>query len=86
MKTTKGKSGPAKPRQGMERVIKIYYVDGRKTIGQFNAHSFKDALKIYYERNWQAQGWDMKIVGNTMQVFKGENVRSFRALELYQEP
>lgn len=84
MKTTKGKTRPAEPRGS--RVIRIYGLDSRKMFAQFEAKSLKDALTEYYERNWEAKGWDHKIVGNTLQVFKGENVRNYRALELYQTP
>ena len=56
----------------------------RGVIAQFYAKSLKDALKQYAERNWVPRGWDYKIVGNTMQVFKGDQKREYRALETYQ--
>lgn len=84
MKTTAGKTRPA-PKG--KRLIKIYAVDGRRTIAQGNHASLKDALRSYFEGTYLPKGgWDFKIVGNTMQVFKGDSVRTFRALELYQEP
>jgi hypothetical protein len=84
MKTTQGKTKA--PKQG-ERVVKIYGVDSRRITAQFNATSLRAALKEFFERNLEPKGWKAgKYVGNTLQVIKGDNVRVYRALELYQEP
>lgn len=83
MKTTAGKTKPAKPGT---RVVKIYSITGKRVFAQFEAKSLRDALKQYYERNWQTKGWKANYKGNTLQVSKGASVRLYRALELSQQP
>jgi hypothetical protein len=88
VKTTSGKSKPP-PRK--ERVIKIYYVDGRKVIANNSATSLRDALIAHFESTYprKSPDWEYKIVGNTMQVFKKgkkSTLRTYRALELTQQP
>ena len=85
MKTTAGKTKPAKPG---ERLIQIYALEPahRGIIAQFNAASLRRALVEFHERMYKHKGWSLKIVGNTAQISKGKSVRSFRALELYQKP
>ena len=83
MKTTAGKT---KAVPTGERVIKIYSVNGRRIIAQISARNFKDALTRYFKKNWQDRGWEHEIKGNTMQVYKGDAVRHYRALEISQKP
>lgn len=83
MKTTAGKTKA--PPQGERLVyIKALEPSHRGVVAQFNAKSLKDGLKQFAERMYVPKGWQYKIVGNTMQVFKGDTVRNYRALETYQ--
>lgn len=83
MKTTSGKSKPATKGK---RLVYIYSEGRRGVIAQFEATSLRAALEEYHERMWKPNGWNRKIVGNVMQVFKGNNSRTYKALETYQSP
>lgn len=77
---TKSKFTPSKAPKG-QREIRIHIMPegGRSAI--MYATSLRDALEKFHKGHFEAEGFEMNIVGNVMTVWKGRKRYTYHAYE-----
>jgi len=82
VKTTKGKTKPAKS----ARAIQIFRLEGNKLLAVVKAPSQKQALLDYFDNTLKSYGYkNPKVVGNVLTVTWKRKPIKYRALEVYQK-